>query len=54
MNDFEKKELIAHALDGLTMALDSINDIDNIDLELEIVQGKIENAYDELLRVYEL
>jgi|GEM_PF-5734735 hypothetical protein len=47
------KELIANALDGLTQALDSFNDIDNVDYEIEIIQGKIENAYDELMKVYE-
>lgn len=53
MDDFEKKELITSALDGLTLALDSLNDIDDIDFEIEVVLGKVENSYDELMKVYE-
>jgi hypothetical protein len=53
MNEFEMKELLASALDGLTQTLQSLNDIDDIDFEVEIVIGKIENAYDALLRIYE-
>jgi hypothetical protein len=53
MNEFEMQELLPSALDGLTLALESLNDIENIDFEVEIVIGKIGNAYDELLRIYE-
>lgn len=47
------KELISLALDGLTQALDALNDIQDIDFEIEVVIGKVENAYDELMRKYE-
>jgi hypothetical protein len=53
MTEFEKQELVSSALDGLTLALDSLNDLDEIDFEVEVILGKIENAYDELLRFYE-
>ena len=53
MTEFEKQELVSSALDGLTLALESLNDMDNIDFEVEVILGKIENAYDELLRFYE-
>lgn len=53
MTEFEKQELVSSALDGLTLALDSLNDLYEIDFEVEVILGKIENAYDELLRFYE-
>jgi hypothetical protein len=53
MTEFEKQELVSSALDGLTLALDSLNDLENIEFEVEVVIGKIENAYEELLRFYQ-
>ena len=44
MTEFKEKELIASALDVLKLALDALNDIDNIDFEIEAVIGKVENA----------
>lgn len=48
-----EKQLMANALDGIMEAMNCLNDIENIDFEIEIVIGKLENAYDELMREYE-
>lgn len=53
MTEFQQQEIVSSALDGLTLTLDSLNDLDNVNSEIEAVLGKIENAYDELRMIYD-
>lgn len=48
-----EKQLMANALDGLMDAMNALNDIENMSFEIEVIQSKLENAYDHLLLEYE-
>ncbi len=55
MTELEKKDCMASALDGLDLAIESLNDIRSARLHDGLIRlmGRIQNNYDELLIEYE-
>lgn len=53
MTEYEKKECFSVSLDSLTLALESLSEVDEKNEEIEHVKILIENAYNKLLQIYE-
>lgn len=53
MKETEKQELVSSALDGLTLAIDSLKELNSIRPEMISIIQRVENVFSSLLAEYE-